>query len=131
MRSRSKIGRVTIALMRRSYNRFEAARELSDWCLHTTVATIQGKGVTVSRKFETIPGFEGSPTRCCRYWIARDQHEKVESGANKKGSKSKFHDPCCRCPIQITEQLAFEFYEPTCGNSKQPSPSGTSSEVKP
>ncbi len=63
--------------------------------------------------------------------VNRVRKRTVESGANKKGSKSKFHDPCCRCPIQITEQLAFEFYEPTCGNSKQPSPSGTSSEVKP
>jgi len=71
---------------------------------------------------------DGSPTpRQHGNGPKRVPKRTVESG----GSKSKFHDPCCRCPIQITEQLAFEFYEPTCGNSKQPSPSGTSSEVKP
>jgi len=27
-------------------------------------------------------------------------------------------------PVQIPEQLVFEFYKPACGNSKQPSTSG-------
>jgi hypothetical protein len=57
------------ALMERNYNRFEAARQLSGWCLHSTVSTIQTKGNVVHREIETLPGFEGNPTNCCRYWI--------------------------------------------------------------
>ncbi len=77
MKRQTKTNRVIRALMRRSYNRFEAARELSDWCLHSTAATIQGKGITVHREFETVSGFEGRPTKCCRYWITPDQHAKA------------------------------------------------------
>jgi hypothetical protein len=73
----TKTKRVLLALMNRSYNRFEASRMLSDWCLHSTVATIQSKGITVQRKFETVPGFEGNKTSVCRYWIDHDQHEKA------------------------------------------------------
>ncbi|MEW8074144.1 MAG: hypothetical protein AB2826_27430 [Candidatus Thiodiazotropha sp.] len=74
---RTKEGKVAIALMRRSYNRFEAARELHDWCLHSTASTLQGKGITVNRVFETVPNYEGKPIRCCRYWIATSEHQKV------------------------------------------------------
>jgi len=71
---------------------------------------------------------DGSPTpRQHGNGPKRAPKRTVESG----GSKSNFPDPCCRFPIQITEQLAFEFYEPTCGNSKQPSTSEALSEIKP
>ena len=73
----TKTKRVLLALMTRSYNRFEGARKLHDWCLHSTVATIQAKGITVLRKFETVPGYNGTPTSVCRYWIDKDQHEKA------------------------------------------------------
>jgi hypothetical protein len=73
----TKIKRVLIGLCERSYNRFDAARSLSDWCLHSTVSTIQSKGIIVQRVFETVPGFNGNPTSVCRYWIAEDQHDKV------------------------------------------------------
>ena len=53
----------------RSFNRFEAARELSDHCLHSTIATIQAKGVPVARRIEKIPGYMGIQTECCRYWL--------------------------------------------------------------
>lgn len=53
----------------RSYNRFEAARELSDHCLHSTIATIQAKGIPVARRTEKVPGYLGASTECCRYWL--------------------------------------------------------------
>jgi hypothetical protein len=53
----------------RSFNRFEAERELSDHCLHSTIATIQSKGVPVARRYDIVPGFRGFPTKCCRYWL--------------------------------------------------------------
>ncbi len=55
----------------RSYNRFESERELSDHCLPTTAATLQRMGVTIARCDEVIPGFQGNPTRCSRYWLDR------------------------------------------------------------
>ncbi|MEW8351956.1 MAG: hypothetical protein AB2689_00080 [Candidatus Thiodiazotropha taylori] len=74
---KTKEGKVAIALMERSYNRFEAARELHDWCLHTTAATLQGKGIVVNRIFEKVPGYQGKPVRVCRYWIDISEHPKV------------------------------------------------------
>ena len=54
-----------------SFNRFTAARELRDWCLPSTVAELQGRGLKIHRKEEEVPGHYG-PVRCCRYWLARE-----------------------------------------------------------
>jgi hypothetical protein len=59
----------------RSLNRFEAERELHDHCLHTTVSTIQQKGVTISRRFEKVPGYQGIPTEVCRYWLPQESRQ--------------------------------------------------------
>ena len=53
----------------KSYNRFEAERQLNDHCLHSTVSTLQSFGVTIIRVTETVKGWQGLPTRVCRYWI--------------------------------------------------------------
>lgn len=65
----TKINRVFLALASgRSYNRFEAARELHDTCLHSTVSDIQRNyGVQIHRSFEVVPGYQGAPTHVCRY----------------------------------------------------------------
>lgn len=75
---RTKISRVFNALLLgRSFNRFEAERELHDHCLHTTVSTIQQqKGIAISRAMETVPGYLGNPTRCCRYWITPAERQR-------------------------------------------------------
>jgi hypothetical protein len=66
--------RVLLALAQgRSFNRFEAERSLSDHALHSTVSTLQSKGVRVERVMETVPGFMGEPTRVARYWLAPEQ----------------------------------------------------------
>jgi hypothetical protein len=52
----------------RSLNRFEAARELRDWCLNTTISQLEQRGVTIRRKDETVSGTFG-PVHCCRYWL--------------------------------------------------------------
>lgn len=57
----------------RTFNRFESERQLNDHCLHTTVSTIQAMGVTILRKFETVPGYQKIPTRVCRYWIEQSE----------------------------------------------------------
>jgi hypothetical protein len=67
----TKKKRVLQALCERSYNRFEAERQLHDHCLHTTVSTLQNQhGIEVNRKLESVPGYQGIDTRVCRYWIA-------------------------------------------------------------
>src|SRR5690625_2160681 len=65
----TKINRVFLALASgRSYNRFEAARELHDTCLHSTVSAIQQRfDVQIHRSFEVVPGYQGAPTHVCRY----------------------------------------------------------------
>jgi len=65
-----------------SANRFEAERHLHDHCLHSTVSTLQNDyGIEISRQFETVPGFEGSPTRCSRYWIKPEERERTQKEA--------------------------------------------------
>jgi len=61
----------------KSFNRFEAARQLHDHCLHSTVSTIQSKGVCIHRTEERIPGYQGIETRCCRYWLPRTEYERA------------------------------------------------------
>ena len=53
-----------------TYNRFEAEKVLNDHCLHSTVSSLQDKGLTVLRAYENVPGFKGIPTQVRRYWIA-------------------------------------------------------------
>jgi hypothetical protein len=71
MKPPSKKARVLVALTERSYNRFEAERQLHDHCLHTTVSTLQNQHrIAVNREFESVRGFMGAKTKVCRYWIA-------------------------------------------------------------
>ena len=53
----------------RTLNRFEATRDLRDWCLNTTISQLEQRGVRILRKDETVPGAFG-PVHCCRYWLA-------------------------------------------------------------
>lgn len=77
---KSKIYRVLTALSRgKSFNRFQAEIELHDHSLYGTVHNIQKRyGITVSRKDEIVPGYMGSKTHCCRYWLTEDQQKKAK-----------------------------------------------------
>jgi hypothetical protein len=57
----------------KSFNRFESERHLNDHCLHTTVAYLQGLGLSIFREYEKVPGWQGIPTRGCRYWLERTE----------------------------------------------------------
>jgi len=61
----------------RSFNRFQAERELHDHCLHSTVSTLQSMGVTILRRMETVSGFMGCPTEVMRYWLAAESHQRA------------------------------------------------------
>jgi len=76
----TKEGRVLAALLSgQSYNRFQAERVLHDHCLHSTISTLQKKlGVKIARKMEVVPGYQGSPTHCCRYWLGRDERNRIK-----------------------------------------------------
>ncbi len=60
----------------RTLNRFEAARELRDWCLNTTISQLEQRGVRISRHDETVPGAFG-PVRCCRYRLAPESLQRA------------------------------------------------------
>ncbi|TLS78023.1 hypothetical protein FE236_02090 [Mariprofundus erugo] len=65
-------------MTRRSWNRFEAERLLHDHCLPSTVSEIQHDyGITVARKLETVPGYQGASTRVCRYWLEPSEKAKA------------------------------------------------------
>ncbi|MHB8391856.1 MAG: hypothetical protein ACYDBH_20145 [Acidobacteriaceae bacterium] len=61
----------------RSFNRFEAEHTLSDHCLHSTVSELQARGVLILRHFETVPGYGGAPTRCCRYQLDPESTDRA------------------------------------------------------
>ena len=76
----SKKRRVLMALIDgRSFNRFEAERQLNDHVLNTTISELQAYGVTIARQYETVPGYRGIPTRCCRYRLDREQLKRAHS----------------------------------------------------
>ena len=77
----TKADRVLAALMSgHSFNRFEAERQLHDHCLHSTVAQLQRvKKLTIKRKYETVTGYQGSPTSVCRYWITPEENKRIMS----------------------------------------------------
>lgn len=75
----TKIRRVFDALMTgRSINLFEAQRALNDRCLHSTISSLHnGYGFNISRLEETVPGYQGNPTRCKRYWIDSEERQRI------------------------------------------------------
>lgn len=74
----TKIRSVLAALARgRSYNRFEAERELHDHVLPSTVQRIQKLGISVTRKHEVVPGHSGSRVRTVRFWLEPEEREKA------------------------------------------------------
>lgn len=75
----TKMGRVLAALLDgKSYNRFEAERWLHDHCLNSTVSDLQiACGIKISREFEIVTGFNGKPTKCCRYWIEPEEIKRI------------------------------------------------------
>lgn len=68
----------------RTLNRFEAARELKDWCLNTTISQLEARGVTILRRDESVPGAFG-PVHCCRYTLAPESAERARQLIEQRG----------------------------------------------
>ena len=78
IRPNTKLASVLAYLARgNSLNRFQAERTCHDHCLHSTIAEIQKRGISVDRKDETVPGFGGKATHVCRYWLADEEKVKA------------------------------------------------------
>jgi hypothetical protein len=78
IRRSTKLGRVLHALAQGgSWNRFEAAQHLHDWCLHSTVSALENHGVHVSRQTEAVPGYGGHTTYVTRYWLDPDARKRA------------------------------------------------------
>jgi len=88
--SNTKIGRVFEAFMAgNSYNLFEAETELHDRSLHSTVSTLQQVyGIKVSRQRESVPGYEGKSTSCCRYRIGIDERLRIKHAIDAEKEKA-------------------------------------------
>lgn len=54
----------------RSFNRFEAERELHDHALHSTVSRLQSLGLVIDRTMEAVPGYMDCVTHVCRYRLS-------------------------------------------------------------
>lgn len=81
----TKISRVFKALLAGERpHRFTAERALHDHCLHSTISEIQKTyRVTVSREYEVVLGYQGTPTRVKRYWIKPEEIARYK--ATQKG----------------------------------------------
>ena len=77
----------------KSFNRFEAERQFNDHCLHSTVSTIQSLGVPVTRKFETVPGYRGLPTRVCRYNPTPEAREQAKDMLSRPDTLAQALEP--------------------------------------
>jgi hypothetical protein len=60
----------------RSLNRFEAARELRDWVLNTTVSQLEQRGLSITRREEIVAGAFG-PVHCMRYSLAPESIQRA------------------------------------------------------
>lgn len=58
-------------------DRFTAERELRDHVLPSTVAELQGKGLRVERELVEMPGYQGQPVRCAKYWLAVESMQRA------------------------------------------------------
>lgn len=85
----------------RSFNRFEAERELHDHCLHSTVSRIQEMGVQVNRRMETVSGYQGLPTIVARYWISPELHQKAREVAGNSQSRRVVETGCQKLPPEL------------------------------
>jgi len=68
----------------KSFNRFEAERQLHDHCLHSTISVLEKKyQINISRIHEAAP-CHGGTTIVCRYWIDIKERQRFNSLKMKK-----------------------------------------------
>lgn len=70
---RASLLRAFLNLGERGMNCFEAANQHHDYVLRSSVSDFRRCfGIQFLRKFETVPGHNGSKIECCRYWLSPD-----------------------------------------------------------
>lgn len=73
-----------------SLNFIEAQQKLHDRSLHSTISYLQKLySITILRGFETISGFQGKPTVCCRYWIDPKEIQRYKEDTKYLSTLSK------------------------------------------
>lgn len=78
-KSHSKWKRILAALLGKSFNTFEASRELGSSCLHSDIAGLEARGLRFDHAPETITGFGGQPTRVTRYRLRPESYTLARS----------------------------------------------------
>jgi hypothetical protein len=68
--TRSKLATILSLFVRgHNLNRFEAENH-HDHCLHSTVSSLEDRGIRIARQWERVPCVGGKLTvRCKRYWL--------------------------------------------------------------
>ncbi len=71
----------------RRIDRFDAAREVRDHVLHSTIAEIQRHGLAVARELVTLPALNGSASvTCARYWLTEESRALARDILERKGA---------------------------------------------
>ena len=77
-----------------SLNFIEAQQKLHDRNLHSTVSALQNNhGINVSRKGETVAGYQGHSTPCKRYWMELDDCNKTNQRKERAAILKKQKTP--------------------------------------
>ena len=75
-----KLQRVLNVLINgRTFNRFESEQQLNAHCLHNTPSYLLRFGVNIFSEFETVKGWQGAPTRACRYVLIYSEENISQS----------------------------------------------------
>jgi helix-turn-helix protein len=67
-------------------DRFEAARELKDWVLPSTICELEKMGLRIERELVTLPALGGAATvTCAKYWLADESRELARQVLERRG----------------------------------------------
>jgi hypothetical protein len=78
--------RAFLLLRESGMNCFEAANRHHDYILRTTISDLRREfGVEFDRKYETVPGHNGTKVDCVRYWLSSAGAEKARELLSEAG----------------------------------------------
>ena len=68
---RASLLRAFLDLGERGMNCFQAANQYHDYVSRSSISDFRRNfGIEFSRKYETVPGHNGTKVDCCRYWLS-------------------------------------------------------------
>src|SRR5262245_59349684 len=84
---RASMLRAFLALGNRGMNCFQAANQYHDYVLRSAISDFRRQfGLEFHRKYETVPGQNGSKVDCVRYWLSSAGAEKARELLSEAGT---------------------------------------------